>query len=130
MIQRIQRQRTKGYKMPHNTIYCGRPTKWGNPLKLVGGDMIYIHAGYRRKMLEPWVYFKHGNIDDLIKYYALLLNGEYLGENVDMKWWNIKLHELPLYQLKTAENLACFCSLDKPCHVDIIIDRLKVIYSK
>jgi Domain of unknown function (DUF4326) len=27
---RIQRKRSKGWKMPENTIYVGRPTKWGN----------------------------------------------------------------------------------------------------
>ena len=30
---RIQRKRTKGWKMPPNTVYVGRPTKWGNPFK-------------------------------------------------------------------------------------------------
>ncbi len=28
---RIQRKRTRGWRMPPNTIYVGRPTKWGNP---------------------------------------------------------------------------------------------------
>ncbi len=28
---RIQRRRTKGWRMPANTVYVGRPTKWGNP---------------------------------------------------------------------------------------------------
>ena len=28
---RIQRRRVKGWKMPENTVYVGRPTKWGNP---------------------------------------------------------------------------------------------------
>jgi len=27
---RVQRKRTKGWKMPANTIYVGRPTQWGN----------------------------------------------------------------------------------------------------
>lgn len=31
MPERIQRKRTKGFKMPENTVYVGRPTKWGNP---------------------------------------------------------------------------------------------------
>ncbi len=29
--KRIQRKRTKGWRMPENTVYVGRPTKWGNP---------------------------------------------------------------------------------------------------
>ena len=59
--------------MPENAKYVGRPTKWGNPLKLVGGDMIYIDASWRRKILDPWVYFTHGTIEDVVKYYDLLL---------------------------------------------------------
>ena len=43
--QRIQRKRTKGYKTPPNTVYVGRPTKWGNPFVvghfLENGRMIH-----------------------------------------------------------------------------------------
>ena len=28
---RVLRRRTKGWKMPDNTVYVGRPVKWGNP---------------------------------------------------------------------------------------------------
>lgn len=31
MPKRIQRKRTKGWKMPKGAVYVGRPTKWGNP---------------------------------------------------------------------------------------------------
>lgn len=31
---RIQRKRIKGWKMPPNTVYVGRPTKWGNPFTI------------------------------------------------------------------------------------------------
>lgn len=34
---RIQRKRVMGWKMPDNTVYVGRPTKWGNPY-VVGRD--------------------------------------------------------------------------------------------
>ena len=29
--KRIPRKRTKGWKMPPNAVYVGRPTRWGNP---------------------------------------------------------------------------------------------------
>jgi hypothetical protein len=35
--KRIQRKRTKGYKMPP-AIYVGRPTKWGNPHRVEGNQ--------------------------------------------------------------------------------------------
>ena len=34
MPHRFQQKRTKGWKMPPNGVYVGRPTKWGNPFKI------------------------------------------------------------------------------------------------
>jgi hypothetical protein len=34
MAQRIQRKRTKGWRMPAGAVYVGRPTKWGNPCRM------------------------------------------------------------------------------------------------
>lgn len=31
--KRIQRKRTRGWKMPEGVVYVGRPTKWGNPFR-------------------------------------------------------------------------------------------------
>lgn len=31
MPKRIQRKRSRGWKMPDNAVYVGRPTRWGNP---------------------------------------------------------------------------------------------------
>ena len=36
MPKRIQRKRTKGWRMPEGAVFVGRPTKWGNPF--VVGD--------------------------------------------------------------------------------------------
>jgi len=30
-MKRIQRKRSKGWRMPSNAVYVGRPTKFGNP---------------------------------------------------------------------------------------------------
>ena len=30
-MKRIQRKRTKGWRMPEGAVYVGRPTLWGNP---------------------------------------------------------------------------------------------------
>lgn len=35
--KRIQRRRSKGWRMPEGAVYVGRPTKWGNPF-IVGRD--------------------------------------------------------------------------------------------
>ena len=33
MPQRIQMKRLKGWRKPADTIYVGRPTRWGNPYR-------------------------------------------------------------------------------------------------
>ncbi len=33
MPERIQLKRTKGWRMPPNTVHVARPGKWGNPFK-------------------------------------------------------------------------------------------------
>ena len=35
---RIQRRRTKGWRKPDGVVFVGRPTKWGNPVR-VGRDV-------------------------------------------------------------------------------------------
>lgn len=37
MPKRIQRSRSKGWRMPPGAIYVGRPGKWGNPYQTADG---------------------------------------------------------------------------------------------
>jgi len=34
MPERIQRSRAKGSKLPPDSVYVGRPSKWGNPYRV------------------------------------------------------------------------------------------------
>lgn len=60
--RRIQRQRTKGWRMPANTIYVGRGSKWGNPYKVDKlmnlGEVLKMYACHLKfmedeKLLKP-----------------------------------------------------------------------------
>src|SRR5438445_613136 len=46
---RIQRRRTKGWKMPSNTVYVGRGSKWGNPHR-IGVSLTSNGDGTYRRM--------------------------------------------------------------------------------
>lgn len=52
MAERVQRRRTAGWRMPANTVYVGRPSKWGNPFPVVAGDHAGAVAAYRRWLAE------------------------------------------------------------------------------
>ena len=56
--QRIQRKRSKGWRMPGNAVYVGRPSIWGNPFSTaaefrewLSGDLIAIELEERRKTI-------------------------------------------------------------------------------
>ena len=95
MPRRIQRSRTKGWRMPEGAVYVGRPTRWGNPFVLGSPEV------GRRPDGSEW------SIDDVLRWYRLWA----LNEMRDPDWI------APLRGL----DLACWCPLDWPCHADVLL---------
>lgn len=111
---RVQRKRTKGFKLPPNTICVNRGTKWGNPFRLTPDGWIECYS-MNRNILNPWILWSaSGGFDthDVVDLYEKWLSGElrvgYLQKVPDVK------------ELK-GKNLACFCPLDKPCHAETLL---------
>jgi hypothetical protein len=57
-MKRIQRQRTKGWRMPEGAIYVGRPSRWGNGYNVTARNSAeYAVSRYRRDVergLRSW----------------------------------------------------------------------------
>ena len=52
--KRIQRKRTRGWRKNENTVYVGRPTRWGNPFVVdekIGMTPMLAQYGYRSNLL-------------------------------------------------------------------------------
>ena len=96
--KRIQRQRTKGWRMPAGVVYVGRPTKWGNPwpLALCDGDRMLALQRYR-------FWLKRG--------------GLVLG--------SLPPQPCEIRQLR-GKDLACWCPLGQPCHADVLLELANV----
>ncbi len=127
---RIQRSRQSKQITPNglDIKYVGRPTKFGNPFKLIG-DTIYIDASYRRKVLDPWVYFCHGDLEKCVRLYecvvtGMMQEGEYgieLDYLHDLSYWVNHFKSIDLSELK-GKNLSCWCSTyNTPCHADVLL---------
>ena len=113
--KRIQRKRTKGSKVPEGTIDCTRNGKRGNPFKFNGDSISYrfpnppvswykwSHLGF----VEP----SHGQAV-ACELFRLWAYGEILLPGMEKP---------PDFTALRDENLSCFCALDAPCHVDIIL---------
>lgn len=106
---RIQRKRTKGWKMPDNTVYVGRPTKWGNPFKVTNDALDYLV-----KVKEDGRWSTLLRTPDFDK--AVDFSLSCFKESID-----VYADEHIQKQLR-GKNLACFCSLDQKCHADILLE--------
>ena len=107
---RIQRRRTNGWRMPANTVYVGRPTKWGNPFH---GKHLMVEEcveAYRALLLRDFRWFRRSG-------FCLWTAGAIFS-------WSLTSQtdvDLLLEPLR-GKNLACWCPLDKPCHADILLE--------
>lgn len=97
---RIQRKRTKGWKIPENTIYVGRGSIWGNP--------------FRVNQLNPSKQNKEGGYNQIFT-----LNNEEACIHYE-RFLSLELRIKAKESLK-GKNLACWCPLNKPCHADILL---------
>ena len=112
-MKRIQRKRTKGWKMSKNTIFVGRPTKWGNPFKLDNhGYILYFDS--KIKKWEYWSVTSGYKINDILELYQ-----SWIENNIPFR--KSRLTSPPDIKELKGKNLACFCSLDQPCHADILL---------
>lgn len=106
MPKRIQRKRTRGWRMPPNTVYVGRPTKWGNPFKV--GDVVTNHFGK-----EFTIETKEGAVNCYKNLYLTKVNpGFIFGQDI--------LLHADLSELK-GKDLACWCKEGEMCHADVLI---------
>lgn len=114
MPERIQRKRTRGWQMPENTVYVGRPGPWGNPY--APGDYLDKgpYAGITvRDTMHAVVLFR--------EWALAAIRGETLPqENGAAAPTKSEVHEA-LEGLR-GKNLMCWCALDQPCHADVLLE--------
>lgn len=98
MPKRIQRKRTKGWRMPENAVSVTRPGKYGNPYR-VGSQVLdwttdRVITATEENILKLYEEFCRRGL--------LVINPQYLE---------------PL----RGKDLACFCKEGAPCHADVLL---------
>lgn len=106
MPERIQRKRTKGWRMPENTVYVGRPTKWGNPFQVIRDGRFWTVVDNNEVHYDTWPN-KHSATLHTVSLFAM-----------DVE---LGLAPYPLDELR-GKDLACWCPLDQPCHADVLLE--------
>lgn len=134
---RIQRRRTKGWKMPENTVYVGRGSIFGNPFRigyfepmlnralrredcvqlyragLLAADALdtpfSIYHENQNNLYQAWV--RHSAAHPLPKSHDVLRGTAELALMIEMQMHGLR-----------GKNLACWCSLNQPCHADVLLE--------
>jgi len=95
--RRIQRKRTKGWRMPSGAVYVGRPGRFGNPYVALVTLTDAVPAAesvagfedlWRRWLADPAPCYDH---------MRRALRG------------------------LAGKDLVCWCPLDQPCHADVLL---------
>lgn len=114
---RIQRKRTKGWRMPEGAVYVGRPTKFGNPWSISG----YYNAGYSGSSTVA--------AEACVESYRAWMTQTRSSWSGDVPTGPLKelgnpmvYHEPPDVSALRGKDLACWCPLDQPCHADVLLE--------
>lgn len=103
--KRIQRKRTKGWRMPPNTVSVCRPGKWGNPFTIGGINWIPVDDSgvWSKEPHEPLTREQAVKCFEHAMRFSLGYDPDYLAE-------------------LAGKNLACWCKPGDACHADVLLE--------
>lgn len=122
--RRIQRKRTRGWRMPEGVVYVGRPSLWGNPWSVRDVGQVYPETPreeraaaavrlYRRE-LEHWgLMSDHYDFTTPARWEAIDAAIQRSGAR--------NMGEYAAVALR-GKDLACWCPLDQACHADVLLE--------
>ena len=99
---RIQRRRTRGWKMPPHTRYVGRGSLYGNPFRVArssreleeGGELVVASADEAVARYRKWI--------------EQTIEGRFVASCAAQNLWGL--------------DLVCWCPADQPCHADVLLE--------
>lgn len=94
--------------MPENTVYVGRPTKWGNPFVAPG------YSDAHRPAFPP------GGRAQAVAQFRAAIEANDRGEWISGGAWCPTSAEIR--SELAGKNLACWCPLGQPCHADVLLE--------
>ena len=140
-MKRIQRKRSKGWKMHENCKYVGRPGPWGNIFQVV--EMERYH-GRKETPYTVWRVVlrersKHAEsiLTSTCRYsYATKQLAQAAAVECYRKYHGIHPGEPPnlagqlfmesvRMELSKYDSLCCWCAEGEPCHADVLVEIVK-----
>lgn len=126
MSNRIQLQRTKGWRKPENTVLVARRSRWGNPFAVVGAQVI----------ARPWSVQRERNLQSAVQWrgdeviyscHSSVSGATAHAINLFHAYCAVTLRDTPIEFAKwiaplRGHDLGCWCPLNQPCHADVLLE--------
>lgn len=110
MPERIQRRRTKGWRLPQGAVIVSRPSTFGNPFAIGA-------VAHRRRLgcIEQIVVTGPGH--------AVQLYREWIANpHTSFITGLATVHPTLVVDRLRGHDLCCWCALDQPCHADVLLE--------
>lgn len=120
LTYRAQRQRKKGWRKPANSVCVDRSTRWGNPFTPYSTVAIHPkNIGIVGCSFAATVKIQCGCAYNCLSLYRVWL---YTYMQQAMRF---KPAEFDFFKPLRNKILLCWCSLDSPCHADVIYQLMQ-----
>lgn len=120
---RVQRKRAKGWRMPDNTVYVGRGSKWGNPYVVGARCWVFKPCSDFAEPFPVYLYADTEYIADrqcAVDYFTQLFTVS--GDDFLGAMPKYPADKKTIRDALAGKNLACWCPLDQPCHADVLLE--------
>jgi hypothetical protein len=105
MPVRIQRKRSKGWRMPEGAVYVGRPTMWGNTFRVVRGADGEYYLFVRDVCTDGPYNHKQDAVKDAVRFFDRYM----------------QCKPPSFFEPLRGKNLACWCPPGQTCHADVLL---------
>ena len=102
MPKRIQLRRSRGWRMPPNTVKVDRSTRWGNPYKLADYPAVMPDSEKRAHAIDCF-------------------RKRLLGQ-VEAPFTLMKITAEDVRRELRGKDLACWCAEGEACHGDVLLE--------
>lgn len=131
---RVQLKRTKGWKMPPNTVKVTRPGKWGNPFDFRKSDCCWVALSYGCRgdtlgrqeasvlAFRDWIAPNWGRRTLKHEEQPKMGDGnKFIDLGPKITAGPAPSQDEIITEL-SGKNLACFCKIGDPCHADVLLE--------
>lgn len=129
--RRVQRRRTKGSRLPTGVLCITRPSRFGNPFRVVGSTVVGMNwddvvewghgvgAMPSQSMLYAELTDRRGAVNEAVELYRELLA-------VRRRQWEPTRYSKWLLDAR-GRDVACYCPVSEPCHGDPLLEAVNAL---